>query len=300
MENRPHTPVLLHEVIENLDLKEGQVVVDGTVGFGGHAGEICEIIGDTGTLFALDADARALRSAEEHLQSYPATKIFIQGNFREIKELVAEKGLSQVDRVLFDLGVNSAQLDEVGRGFSFRRDEPLLMTLSDVPGDRLTAKDLLNTLSAEELAGIIYAYGEEQFSRRIATAVVEARDIKPIETTGELVKIIESAVPVFYTKRKIHPATKTFQALRIAVNDELEALKEGLVGAWDILSPSGRLAVISFHSLEARIVKNFNNSHKVDGTGRLIKKHAVKPTQGEKKINSRSRSAELRVIEKII
>ncbi len=297
---RPHQPVLLHEVIDGLALKSGATVIDGTAGFGGHAAAICAAIGGDGTLLALDVDGGALAVAAESLRAYPARQIFAQANFRDIAAVARLKGLDSADAILLDLGVNSAQLDEEnGRGFSFRRDEPLLMTLSNAPGEgRLTAADLVNTLAEEDLAGIIYAYGEEQFSRRIARGIVAGRALEPIETTGALVCLIEASVPTFYLKRKIHPATKTFQALRIAVNDELDALKEGLAGAWEVLTPGGRLAVISFHSLEARLVKNFCNERKKEGQGKIITKHALKPTLVEKKENPRSRSAELRIVEK--
>ena len=294
-----HIPVLLNEVIEGLALRAGDTAIDGTVGYGGHAAAICEAIGPAGTLLALDADGEALRAAEDYLRQFPGQKIFAPGNFRAIETIAQREGVTTAAGILFDLGLNSAQLDQPGRGFSFRRDEPLLMTLADVPvANSLTAADIVNTLSEEELAGIIYAYGEEQFSRRIAKAIVEARMSAPIKTTGELVSLIEASVPAFYRKRKIHPATKTFQALRIAVNDELDALTEGLAGAWNLLQPGGRLAVISFHSLEARLVKNFYNERKKEKTGRVITKHAQKPGVAENKANRRSRSAELRIIEK--
>ncbi len=297
---RPHIPVLLNEVIDGLALESGNVVVDGTVGFGGHAALICEAIGDGGTLLAIDTDAQALRAAEQYLRDFPAHKFFIEGNFREIRELIREKGINGVDAVLLDIGMSSFQLDEPGRGFSFRRDEPLIMTLSSNLDAPLTAMDLLNDLSASQLADIIYAYGEEKFSRQIAAAIIEARELAPIKTTGQLVKIIEEAVPHWYRARKIHPATKTFQALRIAVNDELDSLKLGLEEAWELLAIGGRLAVISFHSLEARIVKNFYIKKKQEGLGLIMTKHAVKPSREEAKANPRSRSAELRIIKKII
>ncbi|OHA58673.1 MAG: 16S rRNA (cytosine(1402)-N(4))-methyltransferase [Candidatus Vogelbacteria bacterium RIFOXYD1_FULL_44_32] len=295
-----HTPVLLNEVIANLNLTIGSTVVDGTLGFGGHATKICDEIGPTGTLVGIDADATALHQAEKNLANQPCRQLLVKGNFRQLKSLCRDLEIESANAILLDLGVNSSQLDLSGRGFSFRRDEPLLMTLDDSPDKKnLTAADLVNTLGSEALAGIIYGYGEESFSRQIADAIVKARsDGGPITTTGRLTQIIEGAVPVWYTKRKIHPATKTFQALRIAVNDELGALEDGLAGAWDLLSVSGRLAVISFHSLEARIVKKFFVSKKQAGIGTLINKHAIKPTRDEVKANPRSRSAELRVISK--
>ncbi|MDQ5957747.1 MAG: Ribosomal small subunit methyltransferase [Patescibacteria group bacterium] len=293
-----HIPVLLHEVIAGLHLEEGQTVVDGTLGFAGHASAVCRAIGQDGVLVGIDADANALIEAKKVLAKY-STKLFLtKGNFRQIETICRDLGVDTVDAVLLDLGVNSTQLDLPGRGFSFRRDEPLLMTLDDTPDKKaLTASDLVNTLGAKELADLIYGYSEERFSRQIAEAIVDMRGAEgPITTTFQLVRAIEGAVPFWYKKRKIHPATKTFQALRIATNDELGALEEGLAGAWAVLRSGGRLAVISFHSLEARIVKNFFAGKKQVGEGVLVNKHAIKPGREEEKGNSRSRSAELRVI----
>ncbi len=298
MANKVHLPVLLNEVIENLELKAGAIAIDGTLGFGGHARAVCEAIGPKGTLLGLDADADALAEAKENLAPCVAKKILVKANFRDMAKVARNEGLEPVQAILLDLGVNSSQLDLPGRGFSFRRDEPLLMTLDENPSAKaLTAADLVNTLGSEALANLIYGYGEETFSRQIAEAIVKGRQAQGgISTTGQLVQIIEGAVPFWYKKRKIHPATKTFQALRIATNDELGALEDGLAGAWEVLAPGGRLAVISFHSLEARIVKNFFVQKKQAGTGTLVNKHAIKPTRAETKANPRSRSAELRVI----
>lgn len=293
-----HVPVLLQSTIEGLKPKKGEVVLDATLGFAGHAKAICDEIGSTGTLIGLDQDSESLFLAKGELKNRPAKKIFKLGNFRKLKELLAEEGISNIDIALFDLGFSSRQMDESGRGFSFQRAEPLLMTLTDKIGpETLTASDIVNSWSEENLADIIYHYGEERASRKIAAAIVSARKLKPIETSLELSEIISK---VFGGRRtgKIHPATKTFQALRITVNDELGSLKEGLTAAWEMLSPRGRLAVITFHSLEARLVKEFGATKKKSGELELVTKKVVKPTRQEILDNPRSRSAQLRIFEK--
>jgi 16S rRNA (cytosine1402-N4)-methyltransferase len=294
-----HTPVLLNEVITNLAPVSGETVVDATVGFGGHSLQLASAIGPMGTLIAFDEDPAALTIAKERLAQASCELIFFNANFRELKKRLEAEGIAKVDIVLFDLGLNSAQLDEPGRGLSFKRDEPLKMTLSVSPGNRLTAADLLNTLDETALADIIYAYGEEKFARRIAREIIETRRARPLASTFDLVGAIERAVPLWYRRRKIHPATKTFQALRIAVGDELEAIKEGLAGAWQVLVPGGRLGVISFHSLEARIAKVFGAELRASGVGQAITKRAIKQTRAEVLANPRSRSAQLRVWQKI-
>lgn len=292
-----HIPVLLHEVIEGLNLKSGDVVVDGTLGEAGHAKALADIIGPTGHLIGVDADGRALARATKNLAECEAKFTPVVGNFRQIEALVT---VGKVQGVLLDLGVNSGQLDDDERGFSFRTDTPLVMTLSDKPEEALvTAYDVVNSWGEENLANVIYGYGEERFSRQIAEAIAKARQKGPIKTTWQLVDIIKSAVPKWYQKGRLHPATKTFQAIRIAVNDELEALKEGLAGSFKLLDQGGRLAVISFHSLEARIVKEFFKELHTQEVGQIITKKAIKPTREEQLSNPRSRSAQLRIIQKI-
>ncbi|MEX0910392.1 MAG: 16S rRNA (cytosine(1402)-N(4))-methyltransferase RsmH [Candidatus Paceibacterota bacterium] len=294
----PHIPVLLHETIEGLDLKPGAVVVDATVGAGGHALSIAQAVGKEGVVIGFDADAKALELATLNLKQGPAKFIPINTNFRLMATELAKVNIDEVDAVLFDLGVSSMQLDTAHRGFSFRFDEPLVMTLDSNPtGDTLTAIDLVNTLKAEDLAVILKNYGEEGFAGRIADAIVEARSSAPIETTARLVEIINSAVPFWYKKRKIHPATKTFQALRIAVNDELGALTEGLNSAWSLLKSGGHLGVISFQGLETKIVKDFAKAQKKIGAVKKVVK--IKPSRQEILANHRSRSAILRLIQKI-
>ncbi len=298
--NTPHTAVLLQETIEGLDLQPGSVVVDATVGAGGHSLLMSQQIGFEGIVIGFDADKNALDLAKEVLATGPAKFIPIESNFRHLTTKLAEIGIGEVDAILFDLGVSSMQLDSGQRGFSFRFNEPLLMTLKTEPGaDDLTALDLVTTLEAKDLAIILKNYGEEQFADKIATAIVEARRTAPIDTTFRLIEIIESVVPNWYKKRRLHPATKTFQALRIATNDELGSLEEGLAGAWQMLKIDGRLAVISFHSLEAKIVKNFYKDKKTSGLGEIISKKVIRPSRTEVVENKRSRSASLRIIRKL-
>ncbi len=274
--------------------------MDVTLGLAGHARELAKQLGKTGLLIGLDADASLLAKAKENLRGVSCETIFINTNFRNIKLALDEVGVAEVDKVLFDLGLNSEHFDSSGRGFTFQKDEPLLMTLIANPNENtLTAREIVNTWAEESLADIIYGYGEERLSRRIARAIVEARQKKPIETTLDLVEVIKGAMSTGRLHGKTHFATKTFQALRITVNDEIGALKEGLAGAWQKLSHGGRVAAISFHSLEARTVKNFFKEKVASGEGRLINKKAIGPSREEELANPRSRSAQLRVIEKI-
>ncbi|MFA5022725.1 MAG: 16S rRNA (cytosine(1402)-N(4))-methyltransferase RsmH [Candidatus Paceibacterota bacterium] len=295
-----HVPVLLQPTIELLDIKEGEIVVDATLGLAGHAKVMAGKIGKEGTLIAFDADAKLLAKAKKNLEFAKCRQIFINTNFRHIKSALEKEGIRAVDKVLFDLGLNSEQFENSGRGFTFQKDEPLLMTLaSEIEKDTLTAKEIVNTWAEESLADIIYGYGEERLARRIAKAIIEAREKKEIETTFDLVEVIRQAVPVFYTKKKTHFATKTFQALRITVNDEIGALREGLTGAWEKLSDGGRVAVLSFHSLESRTVKEFFKDKVMAGEGKLINKKVIKPSREEELANPRSRSAQLRVASRL-
>jgi 16S rRNA (cytosine1402-N4)-methyltransferase len=295
-----HVPVLLQPTIELLDLQEGETVVDVTLGLGGHAKVMAEKIGKSGLLIGFDADASLLAKAKKNLEGVACRKVFINANFRHIKSALDKEGIKLVNKVLFDLGLNSEQFDLAGRGFTFQKNEPLLMTLAnEITEETLTAREIVNTWDEENIADIVYAYGEEKMSRRIAKAVVEARKQKKFETTFDLVEVIRQAVPVFYTKKRIHFATKTFQALRIAVNDEIGALRDGLDGAWEKLSDGGRVAALSFHSLEARTVKNFFKTKVAEGSGQLINKKVIGPERDEERVNPRSRSAQLRVIKKI-
>jgi 16S rRNA (cytosine1402-N4)-methyltransferase len=294
-----HVPVLLQSTIELLEVKEGDNFVDATLGLGGHSSEIAKSLGKSGLLVGLDADTNLLAKAKDNLKSLPCQTIFINTNFRHLAEALDKEGIAKVDAILFDLGLNSEHFDLSGRGFTFQKDEPLLMTLSpEITEETLTAREIVNTWAEESLADIIYGYGEERLSRRIAKVIVEARAKKPIETTFDLVEVIKTAMPASRLHGKTNFATKTFQALRITVNDEIGALKEGLAGAWEKLDSDGRLAVISFHSLEARTVKNFFKEKVAIGEGSLVNKKAIAPNREEELSNPRSRSAQLRVIKK--
>src|SRR3989344_3053569 len=283
-----HISVLLREGTEGLAIKEGATVFEGTVGLGGHSRVLCEKKGKPGFIIGTDADQEALSIAEERLKDLPCKKLFFCDNFRNIDSVLAKAGVEKVDAILLDIGLSNRQLEVTPRGFSFMRDEPLLMTFRS-SGDGLTAREIVNEWAEDSIADIIYGYGEERFARRIARGIVEARAMKPIETTGQLVEIVKKSVPARFSK--INPATKTFQALRIAVNDELGALREGIAKGFARLAPEGRMAVISFHSLEDRIVKEFFRERAKEGSATLVTKKPIVPSEREIKENPKSRSA---------
>lgn len=294
-----HKTVLLNETIEGLNLKKDSIVIDGTFGGGGHSLEICKRFPNV-KIIAIDQDANAFLKAKSRFKDIKCDIDFINTNFRSLDKATKEK----VDGIIFDLGLSSDQLENSGRGFSFLKDEPLLMNMKkskkeNPSSEDLTAFEVVNTWEEKNLADIIYGFGEERFSRRIAKGIVEARKKSKIETTFDLIKIIENSVPAMYRKGKINCATKTFQALRITVNDELGALKEGLEKGFDKLKIGGRMSVISFHSLEDRIVKRFFKEYEKEGLLKLINKKPITPSKEEIINNNRSRSAKLRVIEKI-
>ncbi len=302
-----HESVLLKEAIDGLDLQAGDIYLDATLGSGGHMEEVWRRMKDDVILAGIDADEMSVTIAREKLDlSKAETKLAVL-NFRNIDKAPEILGIKNPTKILFDLGWSSDQFfgsgpdDSVGagRGFSFLRDEPLLMTFnSKTTEEDTTAYDVVNSWSEASLSDVIYGYGEEKYGRRIAKAIIERRQEKPIKTSGELAEIVKRAVPIFYRFGRIHPATKTFQAIRIAVNDELKALEEGLVKGFEILQNGGRMAVISFHSLEDRIVKNFFRFKKEDGNGELINKKPIAPSEEEIKRNPRSRSAKLRILRK--
>ncbi len=296
-----HATVLLHETVDGLNMRDGGVIVDGTLGAGGHSEEICyrslkQEIKDI-TLIGIDADKEALARSEERLSKHDhVTKHFVQSNTVRVAEILDELKIDTIDGFMMDLGVSSFQIGKSGRGFSFRFEEPLTMTFNQDPGDsELTAYDIVNHFSEENLADVIYGFGGERRARRIAAAIVEARATQRIKTTDQLVKIIETVA----SRSKIHPATQTFQALRIAVNKEIENLPTILENVWQRLSSGGRISMISFHSLEDKIVKNFFRDKAKAGEGTLITKKPMVATDEEVARNARSRSAKLRVIEKI-
>lgn len=288
-----HRPVLLQETLDGLELSTGKVIVDCTVGLGGHAEAILERIAPGGMLIGLDKDSEALEIAKERLNKFEGSFKLVNDGFENLRQIFEKLGSGKVDGFLFDLGVSSLQLDKPEKGFSFRYDAPLDMRMS---GDaEVTAAHIVNRSSEAELNRILKDYGEERFHRRIAKAVVETRKRRRIETTGELVDVILSAVPYKGRHGRIHPATRTFQALRIAVNNELEVLENALGQAIDLLKKSGLICVISYHSLEDRIVKNKLKEAKAKGILELVHKKPLVPIQEEIEENPRSRSAKLRL-----
>lgn len=294
-----HTPVLLQAVVTLLDPQPGETFLDGTVGSGGHALALAGRLAPGGRLICLDQDESSLTKARETLTKSPVPVSFHLSNFRHLDQVLKAEGVEQVNGILLDLGVHSDQIGASGRGFSFMHDEPLKMTMKLNPTESdLTARDVVNDWQEENLVAIIKGFGEERFAESIAKAISIHRREQPIETTSQLVEIIRSAVPTWYTHKRLHFATRTFQALRLAVNDELGALKAGLEAGWEALGESGRFGVISFHSLESRLVKNFFREKKQEGY-LLLTKHAVQASREEELDNPRARSAELRVIKKI-
>lgn len=294
----PHTSVLLQETIHGLGIRPGDTAIDGTAGAGGHSRALCHAVGKKGILLAIDRDPQALARTREALADCPGNVEFAQGNFRELHTLAHARGIAAVDRILLDLGLSSMQIEESGRGFSFQRDEPLLMTMG--PGEEgITARDIVNGWDENEIARILAEYGEERFARRIARAIAEARRKTPIETSGALAAIVASCLPPYARRGRIHPATRTFQALRMATNDELPALRDVLEHGIRLLRTGGRIAVISFHSIEDREVKHFFRENAATGVITIITKKPIIPSPREIAENRRARSAKLRIAEKI-
>lgn len=293
-----HTPVLTKEVLKALKVTPSDTVVDATLGGAGHFKALLAELGDGGTIVGIDADPAAVERgraayAEDRRPERPVAHL-VNDNFRNLERVLERLDIGSVHAILFDLGWSGYQIASP-RGFSFQDDEPLLMTYHE-GGE--TAADIVNGASEEELANLIYTYGEEGFARGIARAIVAARAESRILTTGALVTAILGGTPSWYHKRKAHPATKTFQALRIAVNDELGSLREGLSAALKVLAPGGRLAVITFHSIEDRIVKNQLRDAVEGGLGTLTPKKPIVPSRAEVLKNRRARSAKLRVFER--
>jgi len=285
-----HIPVLQKEVLDFLNPKANENFVDCTIGEGGHALAILERILPNGKLLGIDWTRELIESLMAKAGSLSKNLILVCDNFANLKNIVERQGLGQVSGVLFDLGLSSWHLEKSGRGFSFSRDEPLDMRFQG----GITAQEIVNWWPQKELERMLKEYGEERFAKRIANEIVRSREKEPITSTLQLVSIVERAVPYWYQKRRIHPATKTFQALRIAVNDELNNLKRALPQAIEVLKPGGRLVVISFHSLEDRVVKNFLRENSRKGLLKMLTKKPVKPSAEEVKVNPRSRSARLR------
>ncbi|NBD73552.1 16S rRNA (cytosine(1402)-N(4))-methyltransferase RsmH [Patescibacteria group bacterium] len=295
-----HTSVLLHDVIDGFALSPEATVLDATLGGGGHFLTLAEQLGSHGTMIGLDADPAALARVEHLLAEHPPRpRVHLrQANFRSLEAVLDELALEHLDAALFDLGLSSDQLELSGRGFSLKRDEPLDMRFAGdrTEGSELTASLILNEWSEETLAEILRGFGEERRAARIARAIVARRTERPFHDTSELVSTVEEAVGP--PRGRIHPATKTFQALRIAVNDELGALSEGLAAAWEHLAVGGRIAVISFHSLEDRIVKRFFREQAHRRHASLLTKRPLTPSREECLDNPRARSAKLRIAEK--
>ena len=302
-----HTPVMLNECIENLNIKPDGIYVDGTLGGAGHSKVIASKLSKEGLLIGIDRDEEALKAAQETLADYKNVK-YIHGNHDNIKELLQTIGIEKVDGILLDLGVSSYQLDERNRGFSYLGENELDMRMDKT--QKLTAKEIVNTYSEEELANIIYEYGEERFSRKIAKNICEYRKQKEIETTKQLVEIIEKSIP---KSKDGHPAKRTFQAIRIEVNNEIKPLFNTVKNSIDCLNDKGRLCIITFHSLEDRAVKNAyieaqgkctcpkDLPYCVCGAksfGKIMNKKPIIATEEEQEENSRSKSAKLRIFEK--
>lgn len=304
-----HNPVLLEECIQGLNIKENGIYVDGTLGGAGHSKEILRKLSEKGLLIGIDRDEEALKAAKQNLNEFKNVK-YVYGNHDDIKTILNELNIENVDGILLDLGVSSYQLDEKNRGFSYLGENELDMRMDK--SQTLTAKTVINTYKEEELANIIYNYGEERYSRSIARNICNYRKKKTIETTKELVDIIEKSIPKS-KQNDGHPAKRTFQAIRIEVNDEIKPLEKTIEDCIDVLKPEGRLCVITFHSLEDRAVKNAYNKAKgictcpkdlpycVCGAkklGKIINKKPIVASDKEQVENTRSRSAKLRIFEK--
>lgn len=307
-----HKSVLFNECIDNLNIKPDGIYVDGTLGGGGHSSGICEKLGPDGILIGIDRDKDAINAASQRLKDYECKKIFVQDNYSNIKGVLEQLGIAKIDGALLDLGVSSFQLDNEERGFSYMNEAPLDMRMNQ--DDSFSAFQVVNEYSQQELFRIIKEYGEEKWASRIASFIVKAREGKPIDTTTQLVDVIKAAIPASARRNGPHPAKRTFQAIRIEVNDELGQLEKAVDNFCDVLAKEGRLCIITFHSLEDRIVKNIFNTRAnpctcpkefpvcICGKVADVKKVSGKPivpSKEELEENPRSRSAKLRVSEKI-
>lgn len=312
MENAVHVSVLLNECIDSLNIRPEGLYLDGTLGLGGHSKEIVARLSGKGKLICIDKDSFALEQSAKRLEEYKDRIVFVHSDFRYAAKVVEELGMGKVDGMLFDLGVSSPQLDDAKRGFSYMNDAPLDMRMDTSSG--LSAYSVVNEYDEQELSRILFEYGEERYSRRIAAAIVKCRQESPIESTLQLVDIIRGSMPAQALREKQHPAKRTFQAIRIAVNDELGAVEEMMNTAPDALNPGGRLCVISFHSLEDRIVKNGIAKRENGCTCpreapictcgfvqslRSVSRKPIIPSEQEILDNPRARSAKLRVAERI-
>jgi 16S rRNA (cytosine1402-N4)-methyltransferase len=297
-----HIPVLQKEVLEYLNPKPNENFIDCTIGEGGHTAAILERNGPKGKVLGIELDPelhKRLKAAEIKNEKLKIKNrlILVNDSYVNLEEIVRRENFKRISGIFFDLGMSSWHLEESGRGFSFQKNEPLDMRYN--PRNPLTAARIVNYYSSQEIEKILRDYGEERFAKKIAKEIVTIRKIKPIETTFQLVEIVKNATPSWYHHRRIHPATRTFQAIRIAVNDELNNLEKVLPQVIEILNPGGRLVVISFHSLEDRIIKNFLKEKAKENILKILTEKPIKPSLGEIKINPASRSAKLRVCQKL-
>lgn len=306
-----HRSVLLNETIDGLHIRPDGIYVDGTLGGGGHSYEVCRRLGDKGSIIGIDQDAAAIEAAGIRLKDFGEKVTIIRGNYRDMKSKLHELGIDKVDGIILDLGVSSYQLDTAERGFSYRTDAPLDMRMDT--RQRITARDIVNDYGEEELYRVIRDYGEDKFARNIARHIVTERGKHPIGTTGELTEIVRRAIPMKYQKKSGHPAKRTFQAIRIELNRELEVLKDSLDDMIELLNPGGRLCIITFHSLEDRIVKSAFKKNENPCTcppdfpvcvcgkvskGSIVTRKPILPGEDEMESNSRSKSAKLRIFER--
>ena len=306
-----HVSVLLNETIEGLNIKPDGIYADGTLGGAGHSYQIASKLNGLGRLIGFDQDEDAITASTERLKEFKNVTI-VRSNYRNMKEELNNRGINKVDGILLDLGVSSYQLDTVSRGFSYKEEAPLDMRMDN--RNEVTARDIVNNYSQGDLFRIIRDYGEDKFAANIAKHIVMNREVKPIETTTELAEIVKAAIPMKFRKQGGHPAKQTFQAIRIELNSELSVLKESLMDMIDLLNPNGRICIITFHSLEDRIVKNIFKEAEDPCTcpknfptcvcgkkskGKVITRKPVLPSEEELKLNSRSKSAKLRIFEKI-
>ena len=295
-----HIPVLKKESIDGLAIKKGDIIVDGTLGGGGHTFEMIKRYGKDIKIIGLDLDIDASGRTLKLIGDIPRDFTFVNAGFQDIDKVLKDLKIESVNSILLDLGISSFQLEVAGRGFSFLKDEPLLMTMKkDLTKEDLTAKEIVNTWEEKNIADIIYGFGEEKYSRKIAKMIVEKRVDKEINTTFDLVRIIEGAVGGYYKGLRIHPATRTFQALRIATNSELSNLDQVLEKGFNCLKIGGHMSVISFHSLEDRIVKKAFIKLKEEEKALILTKKPIVPSDEEIKMNPRARSSKLRLLEKI-
>ena len=306
-----HKSVLLKETIDGLKIKPDGIYVDGTLGGGGHAYEVCRRLGEKGSIVGIDQDAAAIEAASARLKDFGEKVTIVRSNYCDMKSKLHELGIDKVDGIVLDLGVSSYQLDTAERGFSYREDAPLDMRMDR--RQKMTARDIVNDYEERELYRVIRDYGEDKFAKNIAKHIVAARQKAPIETTGQLTEIIRASIPMKFQKKSGHPAKRTFQAIRIELNQELEVLKNSLDAMIDLLNPGGRLCIITFHSLEDRIVKSAFRKNENPCTcpsdfpvcvcgkiskGSIITRKPILPSKEEMEENSRAKSAKLRIFER--